>query len=472
MRVLLAQPDQNRTMGLQQLARVEPLGLEMIAGALWSRHEVALLDLRLQPDSLADTLDAFQPHLVGISATFTIDIYRVLDIARAAKAANPRTFVFVGGHHPSLRPEDFYDPAVDAIVVGEGEITTSELVDTVAAEGDLDRVTGLVLNQPQGQHFTGHRPLLKDLDALPFPARVLNPTSRQEYYAIIIWPIALVESSRGCPHRCRFCSVWPFYRGVVRHKSPQRVVRELAALEQPYVMFTDDNFLTNGKRAGEIARLIRERGIEKRYSLEARSDDIVRHPEVIEQWREVGLDHVFIGFERPDQGGLEALNKDNSVRNNEEALAILRASGIEPNPSFIADPGDSHEDFEALRAYMRRLGLKFPFFSVLTPLPGSDLFAEMEGCLTTTNYELFDLAHAVTPTRLPPAEFYQEFARLWRGAYPSWKIGFFRLFMAWRDLLLRKGRTALSQRALTDVYQHGNAQVYLQHIAGPDQDRI
>jgi len=465
MRVLLAQPDKNRTFGLQQLARVEPLGLEMIAGALWSRHEVALLDLRLEPDALTETLASFQPHLVGISATFTIDIYRALEIARAAKAADPRTFVFVGGHHPALRPEDFFHPAVDAIVVGEGELTASELVDTLAAEGDLGRVRGLVLNQSQGQHFTGHRPLLKDLDALPFPVRVLNPTCREEYYAIVIRPLALVETTRGCPHRCRFCSVWPFHRGLVRYKSPERVVREVAALEQPHVMFTDDNFLTNGRRAEEIARLIQERGIEKRYSFQARSDDIVRQPEVIGQWREVGLDHVFIGFERPDQSGLDAVNKHNSVRNNEEALAILRSSGIEPNPSFIAAPSDSHEDFEALRAYIHRLGLKFPFFSILTPLPGSALFEEMQDSLTTANYELFDLAHAVIPTRLPPAEFYQEFAKLWREAYPAWKLGLFRLGMALRDLRRGGGGMAFSQRTLTDIQQHGDAQVYLQDLS-------
>jgi radical SAM superfamily enzyme YgiQ (UPF0313 family) len=152
------------------------------------------------------------------------------------------------------------------------------------------------------------------------------------------------------------------------------------------------------------------------------------------------------------------------VRNNEEALAILRSSGIEPNPSFIADPSDGHEDFEALRAYVRRLGLRFPFFSVLTPLPGTVLFEEMEDRLTTANYELFDLAHAVTPTHLPPAEFYQEFAKLWRGAYPVWKLGFFRVVMALRDLLVRGGETAFSQRALTEVRQHGDARVYLQDL--------
>jgi radical SAM superfamily enzyme YgiQ (UPF0313 family) len=248
----------------------------------------------------------------------------------------------------------------------------------------------------------------------------------------------------------------------VRYKSPQRVVRELEAIEESHVMFTDDNFLTNAGRAGEIARLIRERGIRKRFSFQARSDDIVRHPEVAGQWREVGLDHVFIGFERPNQSGLEAFDKHNSVKNNEEALAILRSLGIEPNPSFISDPNDDREDFDALRAYVRRLKLRFPLFNVLTPLPGTALFDQMKDCLTTANYELFDVAHAVTPTRLPPAEFYQEFAKLWRQAYPYWKIELLRLIVTLRDLLRHRTGTASLQRALTEVHRRGDAQVYLQ----------
>jgi radical SAM superfamily enzyme YgiQ (UPF0313 family) len=465
MRVLLVQPDQNHSLGFQHWARVEPLGLEMIAGALWGQHEVALLDLRLDPDGLADTLAGFRPHLVGICATFTIDIYRALGIASAVKAANPRSFVFVGGHHPSLRPEDFCHPAVDALVVGEGELTATELVDTVAAGGDLAHVPGLVLNRAQGQQFTGQRPLLKDLDALPYPTRTLNRARRPEYYMVLIQPVAMVETTRGCPYRCRFCSVWPFYRGLVRAKSPQRVVRELEAIEEPNVVFTDDSFLTKADRAGQIARLIGERGIQKRYGFQARSDDIIRHPEVIGLWREVGLAYVFVGFERPDQRGLETVNKHSSVEDNEEALEILRSFGIEPIASFISDPSDGHEDFAALRAYMRRLKLTAPFFSILTPLPGTALFAAMEDRLTTANYELFDLAHAVTPTRLPLAEFYGEFARLWRQAYPYRRLQFVRLTLTLRDLLSRRAGTAGLYEVLKQAQQHGDVEVYLRNWA-------
>jgi radical SAM superfamily enzyme YgiQ (UPF0313 family) len=175
----------------------------------------------------------------------------------------------------------------------------------------------------------------------------------------------------------------------------------------------------------------------------------------------VGLSNVFLGFEKPDQAGLEAVNKRNTVKNNEEALAILRASGIEPNPSFISDPADGPEEFEALRAYVRQLKLKFPYFNVLTPLPGTALFEEMEDHLTTTNYELFDLLHAVTPTRLPLDGFYQEFAQVWRQAYPPWKIQLVRLLMIGRDLLGQRAGTAPVQRSLTDILQHGNVRVYL-----------
>ncbi len=463
MRILLVQPDQNHTIGLQQLARVEPLGLEMLAGALVDAHDVALLDLRVRPGDLAHVLDDVRPDVVGITSTFTIDLPRTLEIARTVKAHDPRTFVVVGGHHVSLRPADASDPAIDAIVVGEGETTLRELVDCLASGGDPTRVPGLVLNTPDGQVTTPLRPLLRDLDALPHPARMLTVPWRRHYYAALAHPLASVESARGCPYRCNFCSVWRFYGGRIRFKSAARVVDELASLAEDTVLFTDDNFLASPRRAGQVARLVTKRGLRKHYNMQARSDTIVRHPELLAAWREVGLTTVVIGFEKPDQAALEGVNKHNSVANNEAALEVLRQLGIEPVTSFIVDPAADRADFAALAAYVRRLHLRLPLFAVLTPLPGTDLFTAEKDRLTAPSYELFDLAHTVLPTRLPPEEFYSELAKLWRVAYPRWEVALARIVLTLQAAARRSDAVdrATWQAALREIGRFGDPGTYL-----------
>lgn len=243
MRVLLVQPGQGQRMGFRHLALVEPLGLEMIAGRLLDEHEVAILDLRVTPGQLESTLADFNPDLCGISSTFTIDLYRTLEIAETPKAANPRTFVIVGGHHASLNPAAFHHPAIDAVALGGGETIAKELARCLQAGDDPARVPGLIINQPQGQTCTGHLPLSRSLDHLPYPARELTKPHRHRYYLLTSRPIATVESSRGCPYRCNFCSVWRFYQGRTGYKSPERVVSELEAVEEQDVLFVDDNFL-------------------------------------------------------------------------------------------------------------------------------------------------------------------------------------------------------------------------------------
>ena len=466
MRVLLVQPNQERTRGFQRMACLEPLGLETIAGGLSPRHEVGLVDLRVEPNRLAATLTAFRPAVVGISANFTTDTYQALAVAKAVRELAPETYVVVGGNHASLRPIDFHHAAVDAVVLGEGEVTARELAECLAVGGDPRQVSGLALSRPGGQSFTRERPLVENLDALPLPQRSLSQGHRRLYHLVLTRPLALVETIRGCPYRCRFCAVWRFHRGGVRRKSAHRVVEELTQVEEPNVLFTDDNFLSDIPRSREIARLIRERGIRKRYQIQARSDAIARHPEVIAEWRDVGLGTVFIGFEKPVQAELEAVNKRNTVENNEKALAVLRRQGIEPTASFIVDPDYGQAEFAALRAYVGRLRLQWPTFTVLTPLPGTPLFECMKERLTTSSYELFDLLHAVVPTRLPLPEFYRDLAALWRSAYPPWRQRLARVFFALRDLLSGDATYGGWRDALAEIGCLTNAAAYQEGAAG------
>ncbi len=421
MKVLLIQPAQERGLGFRSLAVVEPLGLESIAGTL-SDHEVKILDLRLE-NHLGEILHGFQPQFCGINCSFTIDVYQTREIAATIKAWNPRVPVFVGGHHASLSPEDFYSPSIDGVVVGEGEGAIGDVITAWGKEEDLKGVSGLVLNTPSGPTYTPIRPLVDNLDELPIPQRALTQNYRRHYHLGFQKPFSIMETARGCAYRCDFCSVWKFFHGRCRMKSPERVIEEVNTIGEKYIFLADDNFLMSVPRAKRIAQLLVDHRIRKRFTFQARSDAIVQHPEVIPMLRKAGFWKVFIGFEKIDEESMGQLNKHNSVRNNEEALKVLRAHGMEVIAAFIIDPSFQKQDFQRLREYILERKLYSPSLTILTPLPGTDLFARVKEKLVTTNYELFDYVHAVLPTKLKLPDFYQEFTELYKTGYAWSQIG-------------------------------------------------
>lgn len=426
MKVLLIQP-KSKAIGFTNLILCEPLGLEMIGGAL-KGHKVKLLDLRFRND-LPSILSSFKPDICGISCTYTVDYSLTLELAQTIKNLLPRSFIVVGGHHASLNYKDFdSQKEIDAVVIGEGEETFKELADCLEANGNIHQVSGLALNQNGCQILTPPRPLKKNLDDLPFPLR--EGVERNLYHLGFQRPTALMETSRGCPYRCTFCGVWQFYQGSYRNKSPERVVEELKSIKEPFILFIDDNFLMNLKRAEKIAELIKAQKIRKTYTFQARSDTIAEHPEIIRLWKEIGLKNVFIGFEKVEDEGLKILHKNNSIENNDKALKLLQSLGIEVWASFIVDPEFEHKDFKKLKDYIIQHRIKTPTFSVLTPLPGTTLFQQLKEKLISRDLHLFDIAHAVLPTKLPLREFYKEFCSLYQLPYSKYQL-IWEGFRAW-----------------------------------------
>jgi len=421
MKILLIQPSQDRGLGFRSLGVVEPLGLETIAGSL-SEHKIKILDLRLE-NQMPRILQDFQPDFCGINCSFTIDVYQTREIAAALKAWHRDVPVFVGGHHASLSPGDFYYPSIDGVVIGEGEATTPELVRVLEKGGNLRTIPGLTLNEVSGPYYTPERPLINNLDELPLAARHLTQGYRFHYHLGFQKPFSIMETARGCPYRCDFCSVWKFFQGKCRIKSPQRVLEEIKTIPEKFIFLADDNFLLSVPRAKHIAELIIENRIKKRFMFQARSDAIVQHPEAIPLLRKAGFWKVYIGFEKIDEEDLDRLNKHNSVQNNEEALKILRAHGMEVIASFIIDPSFQKKDFQRLRQYILDRKLYSPSLTILTPLPGTELFTRLKEKLVTTNYELFDYVHAVLPTKLQLADFYREFTELYKAGYAWSQIG-------------------------------------------------
>ena len=172
----------------------------------------------------------------------------------------------------------------------------------------------------------------------------------------------------------------------------------------------------NVKRGRRLAKALIESGIKKHYTIQTRSDIIVKFPEMIEMWKDCGKMTVFLGLEKVDDAGLDSVNKSNTAANNDEAIRILQDLDVGYTPNFIVDPSWDYEDFTKLKRWIDKTGAYNSGFSVLTPLPGTDLWDEVEDQVVTEDWELYDIAHTVLPTRLPLDEFYKEYAGLWRHA--------------------------------------------------------
>jgi len=410
MKILLIQPAKPaKALGGEDFSIFEPLALEYLAAGVAGDHDVRILDMRLDPDLDAVLLD-YQPEVVGLTA-YTVHVNTVKRLCQHLKDSNPAIITLVGGHHATILPEDFATPFIDIIVAGEGVFAFRAIMLRLEKNlavsgipGALSLANGAVLIRQQDQGL--------DLDALPFPRRDLTAAYRQSYFSEWMRPLASLRTSKGCHFRCQFCALWKLTGGRYLTRKPECIVEELGAIQEKYVFFADDESLLDTDRMAALADLILRAGIDKRFFLYGRSDTIARHPELLEQWKKAGLERVFVGLECMRDADLKLIRKGSTVENNLNALRILKGLDIDIWPMFIVRPEFDRHDFADLRQYCLGLDLSFIGFSVLTPLPGTDLYEEVKDQLITANYDYFDFFHTLLPTTLPVQDFYQELATL------------------------------------------------------------
>lgn len=229
-------------------------------------------------------------------------------------------------------------------------------------------------------------------------------------------PLASIRTSKGCLFRCRFCALWKLTGGHYVTRKPECIVEELNMIEEKYVFFADDESLLDTKRMGALADLIGREGIKKRYFLYGRSDTVAKHPDLIEQWKKVGLERVFVGLEFMRDADLKSIRKGSTVENNKTAVTVLKKLGVDIYPTLIVRPEFDRSDFADLRKYCLDLDLNFIGFPVLTPLPGADFYDDVKDRLVTSDYDYFDFFHALLPTALPMSDFYKELTTLYKGS--------------------------------------------------------
>jgi hopanoid C-3 methylase HpnR len=403
--------------------RLEPLGLELVAAsAQKAGHDVRLIDL--QAESHADyfrLLERFRPDAVGFSCNYLANVPEIVDLARATKKLHPGAYVFVGGHSASFIAADLLEHgrgAIDCVLRGEGEANTPTLLEAIGSgKAATARVPGAVT--PDG---SGPPPMLvRSLDELR-PARELL-RHRRKYFLGVLDPCASIEFTRGCPWDCSFCSAWTFYGRGYRTISPERVLEDLESIREPGVFIVDDVAFIQAEQGMKIGEAIARKGIRKQYYLETRGDVLLRNKEVFRLWRRLGLEYMFLGLEAIDAEGLIKHRKRVSLGKNFEALEFARTLGMAVAINLIADPDWDRERFEVVRQWCLETP-EIVNISVNTPYPGTETWLTESRRITTRDYRLYDIQHAVLPTKLPLPEFYDELVKTQRvlnGKHLGWR---------------------------------------------------
>ncbi len=403
MRLLLVHP--SPLLYSEIFLRLEPLGLERVAGAAREAgHEVRAVDLQVLPRAaLARELRVFRPEAVGVSLNYLANVPEALEICAEVKRVAPGCFVFLGGHSVSFIAADVLAQGggtVDAVIRGEGETAIGPLLAAVQ-DGGLETVPGLVT-------AGGHGPAPQTLHSIDFPrpARDLM-RHRRRYFIGELDPCASIEFSRGCPWDCSFCSAWTFYGRGYRKATPEAAAEELAAIREPNVFIVDDVAFIRPEHGDAIAAEVERRKVRKRYYLETRSDVLLRNTEVFRRWTRLGLKYMFLGIEAIDAQGLDLYRKRVNPDDNFKALETARRLGHTVAINLIVDPAWDRAQFRLIREFATTVP-EIVHLTVMTPYPGTEIWHTESRKLATRDYRLFDIQHAVVPTTLPLQEFYRE----------------------------------------------------------------
>ncbi len=340
--------------------------------------------------------------VVGISTTTSTapEAYRLADLCRAAGKS-----VIMGGVHVTFRTDEALQHA-DYAVRGEAEQVISPLVERIVAGAPVDDLPGVFTEPGQAPATVPVQCRVQDLDSLPFPDLSLIEGWRDR------GPVTPMLTSRGCPYDCKFCSVAPMFGRHYRFRSTESVLQELALLRpRGLLFFYDDNFAASPGRTAELLEGMLSRGLKASWAAQVRAD-VTRDRELMELFRRSGCHRVYVGYESVSAATLEEYNKCETVEEIVASVRIFHEHGIKTHGMFVM--GSDSDDIQTIREtsrFARRHHISSVQFMVLTPLPGTQTFDELEaaGRIFERDWRLYDGQHVVfDPSRMTAAELQRE----------------------------------------------------------------
>ncbi len=446
MRLLLVMPT-GLHVGYDEYFSSSPLGIETLAAHARAYADVSLADMRSKGHDVethAEQLLADSPDVIGLSVNSAPHTKYALALAKAIKRRRRDIRILVGGQQVTFLVEEMLEPGdIDAVVRGEGEHSLCEIL----AAGDFRGVAGVSWRRNGTIRNEPDRPLIENLDTVLSPARDLLPDRSR--YRMGAYRVEGIETSRGCPHHCSFCSIRNFHRGKWRAKSVARVMQEVDDILERYperkvIYFADDSFATDIRRVEEICKAIVERKADVYFWCQARGDVLARHPKVVEWMGKAHFAAVLMGVETPIARLMKEARKDASVEQIRQAIELLQANDIGVWGTFVLGlPGETREETEAAAAFIPTTGVDVAQITVATPIPGSSLYdeAKAEGRLEVLDWDHYDFTSPTMTGQMAKKDIDSIMHRAYLQVYLSRR--FLQSLFTRRTNLHRLRRTAL-----------------------------
>ncbi len=375
--------------------------------------------------------------------------------------------VVMGGPHVTFLPEEALQHA-DYCILGEGEVSFPRLLDALNGREPPENVPGLAWLKDGRVMTNAAISPVENLDSLPFTDFSLLDTGGHRLGGRFGRAMVPIQTSRGCPFNCTFCSVTCMFGRRYRYRSTENVLEELARYNprEHYLFFYDDNFTSNRSRTKELLEQMIERGLGFNWMTQVRSD-VARDPELLDLMRKAGCQVLFIGFESVDPATLKEMHKSQSRQEIETAIREIRKRRIHIHGMFVLGfDADTPESVRSTVNFALRKRIDTCQFMILTPLPGTSLFDSLkrENRIVSYDWEAFDGHHVnFIPLRFSlwelqrmqiqaHARFFRlgrVFLRLFEGRFRAWRMGlyarvFSRRWLRWEKVYLQKIRGYVS----------------------------
>jgi len=395
-------------------ATLPHLGLLSLGAVLREEgHRICIVDASAQGMGYEQTVEetkTFQPDIIALTAV-TPSIIKTVKLAAMMKGIFPSVPIVIGGPHFTAVPEQTLSdyPVFDYGVVGEGEVTLTELVEALSSGGTLPDVAGIVYRENSEVVFSPPRPHIKDLDVLPFPAWDLLPGFPSQYHPALFkykkLPATHIVSARGCPHKCIFCDTSVFSRRIRFHSS-EYILNMIGYLVENFgikeIIFEDDQFLINKKRMKKICEGILKAKWPISWCCSARVNS-VNDLALLKLMKKSGCWQISYGIESGNQKILDFAQKGITINQIEKAVRLTHKAGILSKGYFIFGlPYENEKTMQNTISFAKSIPLNDMSVFTLTPFPGSKMYniAEQYGTIKK-DFEKMNLLEVVyVPTDL------------------------------------------------------------------------